>query len=42
MIPPNLVHEVGFLGFDYNLSEREIARRIVAGHQVIWERKIEL
>jgi len=42
MIPPNLVHEVGFLGFDYGLSPREIAKRVVAGHQIVWEREFTL
>ena len=42
MVPVNLIHEIGFLGFDYDLSEREIARRVVDGHQIIWERTIEL
>ena len=38
----NLIHEIGFVGFDYGLSEREIAKRIVVGHKVIWERTIEI
>ena len=42
MIPPNLVAEVGFLGFDYGLSPRVIAERVVAGHQIVWEREFTL
>ena len=42
MIPPNLVAEVGFLGFDYGLSIRDISEAVVAGHQIVWEREFKL
>lgn len=42
MIPPNLVAEISFLGFDYGLSAREIAEAVVAGHQIVWEREFML
>jgi hypothetical protein len=38
MVPVNLVHEISDVGFDYGLSPRVIADRIVAGHLVIHER----
>jgi hypothetical protein len=42
MIPPNLVHEVGFLGYDYGMTPREVAEAVVAGHQIVWEREVDL
>lgn len=39
MVPVNLVHEIKDVGFDYGLSAREVAERVVAGHQVLWERE---
>ena len=38
MVPVNLVQEISDVGFDYSLSARTIANRIVAGHLVIHER----
>jgi hypothetical protein len=38
MVPVNLVQEISDVGFDYGLSPRVIADRIVAGHLVIHER----
>ena len=39
MVPINLVHEIEDVGFDYNLSAREVAERIVNGHIVIHARE---
>jgi hypothetical protein len=36
MIPANLVGWIQIGGFDYGLSPREVARRIVQGHQTLW------
>ena len=41
MVPPNLIHERGFLGFDYGLSPRQVADRVVAGQQIVWERTLD-
>ena len=41
MIPVNLLDEIRHVGFDYGLTAREIARRVVAGHQVLWKKEIE-
>ncbi|HCK40776.1 MAG: hypothetical protein CMJ72_06200 [Planctomycetaceae bacterium] len=38
MVPINLVHEISSAGFDYNLSAKEIADRVVDGHLVLHER----
>ena len=40
MVPVNLVNAIKGVGFDYGLSARAIAARIVAGHQVLWARDI--
>ncbi|MGR9012090.1 MAG: multiheme c-type cytochrome [Gammaproteobacteria bacterium] len=42
MIPVNLVNEVKEVGFDFNMTPREVADNLVAGHQVLWERNIDL
>ncbi|MFT7620010.1 MAG: hypothetical protein ACI97A_003667 [Planctomycetota bacterium] len=39
MVPVNLVAAISEVGFDYGLSAREVAKRVVDGHQVLWERK---
>lgn len=38
MVPINLVHEISSVGFDYHLSAKEIAERIVEGHTVLHSR----
>jgi len=42
MIPVNLVNEVKEVGFDFNMTPREVADRLVEGHQILWERDITL
>ena len=39
MVPVNLIHEIAGVGFDYGLSAREVARRVVDGHRVLWTRQ---
>ncbi len=39
MVPVNLVHAISPYGFDYDLSAREVADRVVAGHTVIQQRE---
>ncbi len=36
MVPVNLVSEIMGVGFDYGMSAAEVARGVVAGHQVLW------
>ena len=38
-VPVNLVHEIAGVGFDFNMSAREVADNLVANHQVIWEKQ---
>jgi hypothetical protein len=40
MVPVNLLNEIRDVGFDYNMSARDVAANLVAGHQVIWEREV--
>lgn len=40
MVPVNLIHEIQGVGFDFNMSPRAIADAVVAGHQIIAERRI--
>jgi len=42
MIPVNLVYEVQEVGFDFHMTPREVADALVAGHQILWERDVEL
>ena len=41
MIPVNLIHEIKGVGFDYFMSAREVAERVVEGHLVLWEREMD-
>jgi hypothetical protein len=38
MVPVHLVAEIAGVGFDYGLSPRQVADRVVAGHRVLAER----
>lgn len=38
MVPVNLVHEISSVGFDYGLSAKEVAERVVRGHTVLHDR----
>lgn len=42
MVPVNLINEIRDVGFDYNMSAADVARGVVAGHQVIWSREVAL
>jgi len=42
MVPVNLVHAIQHVGFDYGMSAAQIARNVVAGHQVLHTRHIEV
>ena len=42
MVPVNLIDAIQYVGFDYNMSAREIADNIVAGHAVIWEKQMDV
>jgi hypothetical protein len=42
MIPVNLINEIKDVGFDYNMSPRQIADGVLAGYMTIWDRNIEL
>lgn len=40
MVPINLIHEIQGVGFDYGMSPREVAEKVVDGHLVLWEREL--
>ena len=42
MVPVNLIDAVKNVGFDYNMSARQVAEAVVAGHLVLWEREAQL
>lgn len=37
MVPVNLIDAIKDVGFDYGMSAKQLADRVVAGHQVLWE-----
>jgi hypothetical protein len=41
MVPANLIPEISGVGFDYNLSPLEVAKRVVYGHRVSPSKKDE-
>ncbi len=42
MVPVNLIDAIKVVGFDYGLSAKEVADRVVAGHQILWEHTAEV
>ena len=42
MIPVNLIPEIQGVGFDYFMSPREVATRVVEGAQTLWDRDVIL
>ncbi|MEO8864101.1 MAG: multiheme c-type cytochrome [Opitutaceae bacterium] len=42
MVPVNVMREIGGVGFDYHMSAREIAYRIVEGARVLWDKEVVL
>jgi hypothetical protein len=42
MVPVNLVNAISKVGFDYGMSARQVADAVVAGHQVLWKRSLEV
>ena len=42
MVPINLVDAIKDVGFDYGMSVRDVAARVVAGHLVLWHREVAL
>ena len=38
MVPPNLVHAIEDVGFDYCMSGKQIADEVVRGHLVLYDR----
>ena len=42
MVPANLVHEIEHVGFDYGMSPREVADKVVAGYVTVWDRDVIL
>lgn len=42
MVPVNLIAAIQGVGFDYGMSPREVADRVVEGAEVLWERTLEV
>lgn len=38
MVPVNLINEIKDVGFDYGMTTKEVAERVVAGHEVLSEK----
>lgn len=41
MVPINLVNEIKDVGFDYDMSAKDVANGVLSGHTVLWERKLD-
>ena len=42
MVPVNLIDAIKGVGFDYFMSPREVAEKVVEGHLVLWEKELEI
>lgn len=42
MVPVNLIREIQGVGFENGLSAREVARRVVEGHRVLWKKTLRI
>ena len=42
MVPVNLVEAVQIVGFDYGMTPRQLGDAIVAGHEILWEKKLAI
>lgn len=42
MVPVNLINEIASVGFDYGLSPRDVANRVVMGAFPLWHHEFEL
>lgn len=42
MVPVNLIAEISFMGFEYGMSAKEVADRVVAGADVLWRKQLVL
>jgi hypothetical protein len=42
MVPVNLMREISGVGFDYNMSPREIAYRVAEGARILWDKELVL
>ncbi len=41
-VPINLITSIQSVGFDFHMTPREVGEELIAGAQVLWERKVEL
>jgi hypothetical protein len=42
MVPVNIIEDIQEVGFDYSLSPREVAKRVVNGSHTLWDRTVIL
>jgi hypothetical protein len=42
MVPVNLMREISGVGFDYNMSPREVAYRVANGARILWDKEVVL
>lgn len=41
-VPVNLIDAIKAVGFDYGMSARQVADKVVEGHSVIWEKQVTI
>ncbi len=42
MVPVNLVYAIMGVGFDYRMTPRQVADAVVAGHEILWDKTVDL
>ena len=42
MVPVNLIDAIQDVGFDFNMSAREVADGVVDGHSIVWEKELQI
>jgi hypothetical protein len=42
MVPINLITEIQVVGFDYNMSPRDVADAVKGGHSVLWKKQVSI
>ena len=42
MVPPNLVHEIKDVGFDYGMTPRQVSDAVVKGTILVWDKDVNL
>ncbi len=42
MVPPNLIHDIQDVGFDYGMTPRAVSDAVVKGTVIVWDKEVNL